>query len=55
MPFGRGVIAAGEIVWVPPDADSETMQTLRAQLEERLIEVTSRAYRLVGRDEGLHA
>ena len=55
LPFGRGVIAAGEIVWVPPDADSETMQTLRAQLEERLNEVTSRAYRLVGRDEGLHA
>ncbi len=55
LPFGRGVIAAGEILWVPPDADGETMQRLRAQLEERLNEVTSRAYRLVGRDEGLHA
>lgn len=55
LPFGRGVIAAGEILWVPPDADGETMQKLRAQLEERLNEVTSRAYRLVGRDEGLHA
>jgi tRNA U38,U39,U40 pseudouridine synthase TruA len=32
------------------------MQTLRAQLEERLNEVTRRAYQLVGRtDEGLHA
>ena len=55
LPFGRGVIAAGEILWVPPDADGETMQKLRAQLEERLNEVTSRAYRLVGRDEGFHA
>jgi lysophospholipid acyltransferase (LPLAT)-like uncharacterized protein len=56
LPFGRGVIAAGDIIWVPPDADTETMQTLRAQLEERLNEVTRRAYQLVGRtDEGLHA
>ena len=56
LPFGRGVIAAGEIIWVPPDADTETMQTLRLQLEERLNEVTRRAYQLVGRtDEGLHA
>lgn len=55
LPFGRGVIAAGEILWVPPDADGDTMQRLRVQLEERLNEVTSRAYRLVGRDEDLHA
>lgn len=55
LPFGRGVIAAGEILRVPRDADGETMQRLRAQLEERLNEVTSRAYRLVGLpDEGLH-
>jgi lysophospholipid acyltransferase (LPLAT)-like uncharacterized protein len=55
LPFGRGVIAAGEVLWVPPDADGETMQRLRAQLEERLNEVTSRAYRLAGvPDEGLH-
>ncbi len=56
LPFGRGVIAGGEILRVPPGADSETMETLRAQLEERLNEVTRRAYRIVGRpDEGLHA
>lgn len=55
LPFGRGVIAAGEVLWVPPDADGEKMQRLRAQLEERLNEVTSRAYRLAGvPDEGLH-
>jgi len=56
LPFGRGVIAAGEIIWVPSDADSETMQKLRLQLEERLNEVTRRAYELVGLpDEGAHA
>jgi lysophospholipid acyltransferase (LPLAT)-like uncharacterized protein len=56
LPFGRGVIAAGEIIWVPPDADTEAMQALRLQLEERLNKVTRRAYQLVGRtDEGLHA
>ncbi|NGX96322.1 MAG: lysophospholipid acyltransferase family protein [Candidatus Afipia apatlaquensis] len=56
LPFGRGVIAAGEILWVPPDADTETMQKLRLQLEERLNDVTRRAYDLVGLpNEGLHA
>ncbi|WP_426559027.1 hypothetical protein, partial [Streptomyces sp. WG5] len=56
LPFGRGVIAAGEILWVPRDADTETMQKLRLQLEERLNDVTRRAYDLVGLpNEGLHA
>lgn len=55
LPFGRGVIAAGDIIWVPPDADNATMQELRAQLEERLNEVTRRSYALIGADEGLHA
>jgi len=56
LPFGRGVIAAGELIWVPVDADSEAMKKLRAQLEDQLNEVTSRAYRLVGLpDEGLRA
>ncbi len=55
LPFGRGVIAADELIWVPPDADGEAMQILRLQLEQRLNEVTSRAYRIVGADEGVHA
>lgn len=56
LPFGRGVIAGSELIRVPPDADNETMQALRLQLEERLNDVTRRAYGLVGRpDEGLHA
>lgn len=56
LPFGRGVIAAGELIWVPRDADSETMQALRAELEAQLNAITSRAYECVGRpDEGIHA
>jgi len=55
LPFGRGVIAGDSLIRVPSDADNETMQTLRAQLEDRLNAVNRRAYRLVGRpDEGLH-
>lgn len=56
LPFGRGVIAGADLIWVPRDADNEAMQVLRLQLEERLNELTRRAYTLVGRpDEGLHA
>ena len=56
LPFGRGVIAAGEIMRVPPDADNEAMQVLRVQLEDRLNDVTRHAYEMIGlKDEGLHA
>jgi lysophospholipid acyltransferase (LPLAT)-like uncharacterized protein len=51
LPFGRGVIAAGDLVRVPPDASSATMESLRAQLEASLNQVTRRAYALVGRPE----
>jgi lysophospholipid acyltransferase (LPLAT)-like uncharacterized protein len=51
LPFGRGVIAAGDLVRVPPDASSATMESLRAQLEADLNDVTRRAYALVGRPE----
>jgi hypothetical protein len=36
---------------VPPDADAETMEKLRARLEATLNEVTRRAYAQVGRAE----
>ena len=56
LPFGRGVIAGADLVRVPLDADSATMEALRAELEARLDEVTARAYRGVGRaDEGARA
>jgi lysophospholipid acyltransferase (LPLAT)-like uncharacterized protein len=49
LPFGRGVIAAGDLVRVPPDANNTVMESLRAQLETNLNDVTRRAYALVGR------
>jgi lysophospholipid acyltransferase (LPLAT)-like uncharacterized protein len=56
LPFGRGVMMGGDLIRVPPDADSATMETLRQQLETELNALTRRAYAYVGRpDEGLHA
>jgi lysophospholipid acyltransferase (LPLAT)-like uncharacterized protein len=52
LPFGRGVFAIGEMMTVPSDADAETMEKLRKQLEVALNEVTFRAYALVDRPEG---
>jgi hypothetical protein len=36
---------------VPPDADAETMEKLRVQVEALLNEATRRAYKAVGRPE----
>jgi lysophospholipid acyltransferase (LPLAT)-like uncharacterized protein len=51
LPFGRGALVGGDIMVVPPDADSETMERLRAQLEATLNDATRRAYLQVGRPE----
>jgi lysophospholipid acyltransferase (LPLAT)-like uncharacterized protein len=51
LPFGRGALAGGEIIVVPPDADGETMERLRAQLEATLNDATRRAYAQAGRPE----
>ena len=53
LPFGRGVIASGATICVPKDASEADMERLRVQLEERLNEVNRRAYRLIGRSEGI--
>jgi hypothetical protein len=37
---------------VPPDADAEKMEELRARLEASLNDATMRAYAQVGRPEG---
>ena len=52
LPFGRGALVGGEIIVAPPDADAETMEKLRAQLEATLNDATRRAYAQVGRPEG---
>jgi hypothetical protein len=41
-----------DAVIVPPDADAETMEKCRLQLETYLNEATRRAYAQVGRPEG---
>ena len=51
LPFGRGALVGIETIIVPPDADAETMEKLRAQLEANLNEATRRAYAQVGRPE----
>jgi lysophospholipid acyltransferase (LPLAT)-like uncharacterized protein len=51
LPFGRGALVGGDIMVVPSDADGETMERLRAQLEATLNDATRRAYVQVGRPE----
>ena len=51
LPFGRGALEGIQEVHVPPDADAETMERLRQQLESYLNEATRRAYERVGRPE----
>jgi lysophospholipid acyltransferase (LPLAT)-like uncharacterized protein len=52
LPFGRGAIVGIDAVVVPPDADGETMEKLRLQVETYLNEATRRAYAQVGRPDG---
>lgn len=51
LPFGRGALVGGEVIAVPPDADAETMERLRARLEATLNEATRQAYAQAGRSE----
>ena len=51
LPFGRGAVVGIDAIFVPPDADGETMEKLRLQLETYLNEATRRAYAQVGRPE----
>ena len=51
LPFGRGALVGGDIIMVPPDADAETMEELRARLEATLNGATDRAYAQVGRPQ----
>ena len=51
LPFGRGAVVGIEAIFVPPDADAEAMEKLRAKVEATLNETTDRAYAQVGRPE----
>ena len=51
LPFGKGALVGIEPIVVPPDADAETMEKLRVELEANLNEATRRAYARVGRPQ----
>lgn len=48
LPFGRGIIAAGEPIFVPKDADNAAMEILRQRVEADLNALTRRAYAAIG-------
>ncbi|WP_428641833.1 lysophospholipid acyltransferase family protein [Roseibium sp.] len=52
LPFGRGGIAVGELIWVPSDTDDDALEAYRLQVEEGLNAATRHAYELVGRSDG---
>ena len=47
-PFGRGALVVGDLIYVPPDADEETLQAARMKVEEGLDDAHRRAYALFG-------
>ncbi len=51
LPFGRGVIHAGDMVHVPRDADTATMENLRQTLQNNLNAATRHAYAAIGRHD----
>jgi lysophospholipid acyltransferase (LPLAT)-like uncharacterized protein len=51
LPFGRSAVVTGATVAVPPDADGETMEKLRLELETSLNDATRRGYALIRRPE----
>ena len=56
LPFGRGAMVLGDPIPVPRDADAQTLEALRRQVERELDAVHGRAYALVGsRDPGAKA
>jgi lysophospholipid acyltransferase (LPLAT)-like uncharacterized protein len=51
LPFGRFAIVLGEPLMVPADADDAMMEQCRVMMEQRLGQVTERAYEIVDRKE----
>jgi lysophospholipid acyltransferase (LPLAT)-like uncharacterized protein len=52
LPFGRGAYVAGEPVRVAADADEAALETARRLVEDRLNDVTRRAFGLADRGAG---
>lgn len=52
LPFGRGSIAVGELIWVPSETGDDALEACRLDVENSLNAATKRAYELVGRSDG---
>ena len=50
LPFGRGVFVAGDLVRVAADANEETQEQARLELESSLDRAYAEAYQIVGRN-----
>ena len=48
MPFGRGCLIAGEPIFVPFDADEETVEQCRKRLEDEMNRLEQEAERYLG-------
>ena len=46
LPFGRGALVAGAPIYVPQDADDETLELARRAVEDALNAATARAYEI---------
>jgi len=54
LPFGRGAGVAGAPIYVPQDADSETLELARRAVEDSLNAVTVRAHEIADGKAGDH-
>lgn len=52
LPFGKGSIAVGDLIWVPSDTEDDALESYRKQVEDGLNAATRHAYQLVGRANG---
>jgi 3-deoxy-D-manno-octulosonic-acid transferase len=50
LPYSKLAYVIGDPIWVPADADEETVERLRLEVEAALNTVTKRAYQLAGAD-----
>jgi lysophospholipid acyltransferase (LPLAT)-like uncharacterized protein len=52
LPFGRFAIVFAEPIEVPADADAETIEAKRREVEETVNRITARAYEIAGGRDG---
>ena len=50
LPFGKGAVAVGDLIYVPKDADDAELERYRRLVTERLDATTARAYALADGD-----